>query len=90
LDLPLGAGYTPPADNREKTAGKAIGGIEKARLRVGAVDKTMAVDPGERAAVFEVDLPAGPAELQTWLISRDGSERGAYYVYAEKLGNSRG
>ncbi len=90
LDLPLGAAYTPPADNREKSAGRAIGGIGKARLRVGSVDRTIAIDPAERAAIFEVDLPSGPAELQTWLISADGTERGAYYVYAEKLGNSRG
>jgi arylsulfatase B len=85
LDLALGAGYVPPADYREKTVGRAIAGIHKARLRVGAIDRTMEVDPGAKAAVFTVDLPAGPFELQTWLLSSDGTERGAYYVYAERL-----
>lgn len=85
LDLPLGAGYAAPADYREKAAGRAIAGIEKARIRIGAVDKTVAVDGGSMAAVFEVDLPAGPAELQTWLLSNDGTERGAYFVYAERV-----
>lgn len=85
LDLPLGAAYQHPASNRERTAGRAIPGIEKARLRIGSVDKTIDVDAGARAAVFEVDLPAGPAELQSWLISKDGKSRGAYFVYARRL-----
>lgn len=84
LDLPLGAAYEHPADNRETTPGRAIPGIHKARIRLGAIDKTIEVDPAARAAVFELDLPAGPGELQTWLISNDGSERGAYFVYARR------
>ena len=86
LNLPLGAAYTPPADNREQAAGKAIAGIHKARIRIGAVERTMDVDASLPAAVFTVDLPAGPAELQTWLLSRDGSERGAYFVYVRRNG----
>ena len=84
LDLPLGAAYQHPADNRETTPGRAIPGIHKARIRIGAIDKTIDVDPAARAAVFELDLPAGPWELQTWLISSDGSDRGAYFVYARR------
>ncbi len=86
LDLPLGAAYTPPADNREKTAGRAIGGIKTARIRIGKIEKTMAVSGVEKAAVFELAVPEGPAELQTWLVSEDGSERGAYFVYATRVG----
>jgi arylsulfatase A-like enzyme len=85
LDLALGSGYAPPADYREKTVGRAIAGIHKARLRLGTVDRTMEVDAEAKAAVFELDLPGGPGELQTWLMSSDGTERGAYYVYAERL-----
>lgn len=85
LDLPLGAAYQHPAGNREKTPGRAIAGIVKARIRIGKVDKTVDVPADAHAARFEVDLPAGPAELQTWLISKDGSERGAYFVYARRL-----
>ncbi|MFN0100871.1 MAG: arylsulfatase [Bryobacteraceae bacterium] len=84
LDLPLGAAYKHAADNRETTPGRAIPGIHKARIRIGAIDKTIEVDPAAHAAVFTIDLPAGPAELQTWLISSDGSERGAYFLYTRR------
>jgi len=85
LDLPLAAAYQPPQGNRETTPGRAISGIDKARIRIGAIDRTIPADPAARAAIFELDLPAGPAELQTWLISSDGSERGAYFVYARRI-----
>ncbi|MCX6613046.1 MAG: N-acetylgalactosamine-4-sulfatase, partial [Acidobacteria bacterium] len=86
LDLPLGAAYTPPPENREKAKGRAIAGIHKARLRIGGIDRTIDVDQSAVAAKFEVELTRGPAELQTWLISRDGSERGGYFVYVERFG----
>ena len=36
-------------------------------------------------ATFEVELKAGPTKLQTWFIEEDGGERGAYFVYVERL-----
>jgi arylsulfatase A-like enzyme len=87
INLPLGAAYTHPAGNRETTPGRAIPGIHKARIRIGALDRTIDIDPAASAAKFELDLPGGPADLQTWLLSSDGSERGAYFVYAERTGN---
>jgi hypothetical protein len=36
--------------------------------------------------VFELQLPAGPVELQTWLEAADGSARGAYYVDVTRVG----
>lgn len=85
LGLALGAAYQSPAGNRETMPGRAIPGIERARIRVGRIERTINVDPASPAAVFELDLPGGPAELQTWLLSKDGAERGAYFVYAERL-----
>ena len=35
--------------------------------------------------MFTVELPVGPARLQTWLIDADGAERGAYFVYVNRL-----
>lgn len=84
LDLSIGAAYKHPSDNRETTPGRAIPGIHKARMRIGAIDKTINIDPATHAAIFDLDLPAGPAELQTWLIASDGSERGAYFVYVRR------
>ena len=46
------------------------------------------IAPVDHAAVFELDLPAGPAHLATWLRTDDGLERGAYYVYVSRPGAS--
>lgn len=86
LGLPLGAPYTPEPGNRERTEGRAISGIERARIKLGALEREMKVDPGKAAAVFELRLEAGPVEFQTWLVSADGTERGAYFVDVERVG----
>jgi arylsulfatase A-like enzyme len=86
VNLPLGAAYTPDRGNRDQTLGKAIVGLQKARIKLGSLEREMTVDPGKPAVVFEVQLPAGPVELQTWLESADGSSRGAYYVDVTRLG----
>ncbi|OYW16598.1 MAG: hypothetical protein B7Z55_14160, partial [Planctomycetales bacterium 12-60-4] len=85
LGLPLGAAYSPEPGNREQTPGKAIVGLQKARIKIGGIEREAKVDPTQAAVAFEVRLPAGPTELQTWLISEDGTERGAYYVDVERL-----
>jgi len=82
VNLPLDAPYADSEPNKEKAAGKAIL-VAQARIRIGNVDRTADVKPGSVSAVFDIDLPAGPFELQTWLISPGGEQRGAYFVYAE-------
>ncbi len=56
-----------------------------ARLKVGGFDEVQPVAQGAAEAVFEVDLPAGPASMQTWLVEAGGAERGAFYVRVERL-----
>ena len=58
-------------------------GPDLPRTRGGGagLDRSRAVESGDHAAVFEVRLPAGPAELETWFYDQDGVERGAYFVY---------
>jgi hypothetical protein len=52
-------------------------------LRVGfVVDETKAVPAGATGMRFEVDIPSGDTEIKTWLIEKDGTSRGAYYVEA--------
>ncbi len=34
---------------------------------------------------FDVELPPGPTELQTWLTARDGTQKGAYFVEIERV-----
>ena len=84
VDLPITAPFEDKEPNRETAKGVAIDAV-KARLKIAGVDETAAVKAGDKGVAFEVELPAGPAELQTWLIGRDGTERGAYFVYVERL-----
>jgi len=70
----------------EIDGGKAIP-ITKARLLVGNLDSSLAVDGKMAAATFTVHLKAGPTCLQTWFVDeQSGQSRGAYYVYATRTG----
>lgn len=58
-----------------------------ARLQAGETTVERAVLAGDTAAVFTLGLPRGEVKLQTWLNDAAGDrERGAYFVYVEKLG----
>ena len=66
-------------------------GANSARLRIGDIEKTVALDPDDIIAEFELDLPTGPALLQTWLTdAKTGRERGAYFVEVIRDGDSVG
>jgi arylsulfatase A-like enzyme len=64
--------------------GQAIKAV-KAKLMVGGMEQTKAVESDDKAAVFSVTLKPGPARLQSWLVEEDGQSRGAYYVYVRRL-----
>lgn len=64
--------------------GRAIA-ADRARLRVGTFDEQQPVTATTRAITFEVSLPAGSNQLQTWLTETDGTSRGAYYVTVRQL-----
>lgn len=58
----------------------------QARLRVGDQVLAQGLDATDTSATFELDLPKGPATLQTWFKDADNSgERGAYFVHVERL-----
>ena len=60
--------------------------VAKARLKIGAFDQTVAVQPTDKHAPFELELPAGDIEMRTWLLDANGAELcGAYYVDVTKL-----
>ena len=84
LDIAIDAPYKDPLPNMEKTLGVAIS-ANKAQLTIGSVNETKPIKPGDKYAEFVVTLPAGPAELRTALHGQDGTERGAYYVYVERM-----
>lgn len=61
-------------------------GANSARIQIGEVEETLPLDPTDDVAVFTLDLPAGPAVLQTWLTDAGtGKERGAYFVEATRV-----
>jgi arylsulfatase B len=84
VNLPINAPYQDSEPNREKTPGKAIE-ARKAHLRIADINQSAALKQSDKAAVFQVELPLGPARLEAWFECAGGVERGAYYVYVERL-----
>jgi hypothetical protein len=56
-----------------------------ARLKAGEFDETVEVRPGEKMVQFRVPLEPGDVNLKTWFTDTAGVERGAYYVYIERV-----
>ena len=48
-------------------------------------DVTKKIDPDAQSVQFELELPAGPVDIEAWLISPDGKRQGAYFVYVEQI-----
>ena len=60
-------------------------GCVAASLKIGELRATVATNPDDLSAIFEVSLPAGPAMLQASLRRSDGKEHGAYFAEVERL-----
>ncbi len=90
LDLPLDAACSDEEARRHiyarpDTTGRAVRPV-RARLVVGDTCVITTVAPGQREVAFDLPLePAGKTTLDAWFIDEDGDERGAYYVYVERL-----
>jgi hypothetical protein len=53
----------------------------RARIIVGDKEASAAVPAGATSVTLALDLPAGPAKLQTWLANEaEGKSRGAFFV----------
>ena len=60
----------------------------EARISIGPDELTKSVSPDATSVTFEMNLPAGPALLRTYLKdAKSGNERGAYFIRATWLGN---
>jgi hypothetical protein len=81
---PDNAPYTNPKPNRETTPGIAIAAT-KAQIMIRDVDLTKPVPAEAKFVEFVLDLPKGPAELRTAFYDAVMNERGAYYVYVERV-----
>ena len=55
-----------------------------ARISIGKLEKSQAVNPEENSTTFKLEVPAGKTRLQTWLQRSDGKTCGAYFVEVRK------
>jgi hypothetical protein len=56
-----------------------------AKVRIADREVTAPVREGVFKVVLKTELPAGPAQLQTWLETNSGESRGAYFVDVKRL-----
>ena len=69
---------------RDKSASHPIEAAT-ATLRVGDQEATANVAEGAASVRLEMDLEAGNTTMHTRFVAEDGTERGAYFVYATRL-----
>ncbi|MDB2673512.1 arylsulfatase [Akkermansiaceae bacterium] len=59
---------------------------ERAKITIAGKEQEGAIDSGCQAVTIELNLPAGPAELMTFLTDQKGRTGGAYFTDVEWLG----
>ncbi|MGC2400011.1 MAG: arylsulfatase [Acidobacteriaceae bacterium] len=84
IDAAINAAYRNPPDNKEQTPGVSIGATSGS-INIAGQHQSQPVDDDAKFLAFTLNLPAGPAELRTAFACKDQHERGAYYVYVERL-----
>jgi hypothetical protein len=83
LPLPASAPAIAVADGK-LPAGVALP-IAGARLKIAGFDRTIQVTATDRAATFNLTLPAGRTTLRTWFLDAAGKLLlGAYYVETQR------
>ena len=55
----------------------------RAKVEIAGKEKEVAVEPGSKGVVIELELPAGPTELVTYLYDKQGRAGGAYFTEVE-------
>lgn len=80
----INATYHNPPNNKEQTPGVSIGATA-ANIEIAGQRQSHPVPDDAKFVAFTLTLPQGPTELRTALACQDGHERGAYYVYVERL-----
>jgi len=56
-----------------------------AKIEIAGQSMEQTVQDGSKGVVFEIDLPAGPTELLTFLYDKKGEAGGAYFTEVELL-----
>ncbi len=60
-------------------SGKPIQAV-RARMQIAGLEREMVVTPGAAGVVFELELPAEPAQLRTWFYDKNNNAGGAYFA----------
>ena len=60
---------------------------ERAKIEIAGQTVEQPVKAGSKGVVFEIDLPAGPTELVTYLYDQNGKAGGAYFAEVIALDN---
>jgi len=58
---------------------------ERAIVQIADIEMESEVAVGSKGVVFEMNLPAGKTELNTWLFDNNGKAGGAYFTEVEAL-----
>ena len=58
---------------------------DKAKVEIAGIVAEKNVSKGDKGVIFEMDLPAGKTELNTWLYDAKSQAGGAYFTEVEKL-----
>ena len=58
---------------------------ERAKIQIAGKTAELPVEKDSKRVVFELDLPAGPTELETWLFDKNNKAGGAYFAEVEAL-----
>ena len=67
-----------------KEADKLVKAV-RAKVQIAGKEQEMTVESGSKGVVFELELPAGPTELITYLYTSEGEMGGAYFTEVEAL-----
>lgn len=91
LDFPIEAGVSSGEANKHIYAdgtGRCITiRPVRARLKIFDLEMISPVKQGDKSVTFMADLTqTGVTCLEAWFIDEHGKERGAFYVYVERLG----
>ena len=84
VDVARSGTYEIALRQRPRGVQYAIDGVE-ARVTIGSADRSVAIPEGAEEVRLRVNLEAGPTRLRTWLVEADGTTRGAYYAYVERV-----
>jgi len=57
----------------------------KASIKIGDYSKEVEVAADQVKVVFEVELPKGPADLESLFTLENGKQRGAYFAYIRRI-----